>query len=71
MKQNNCKTCSHFFLADEKAQQGICKRNPPTPFPVQTVDALQQPVMQVINVPVQVALDDWCGEHTTGIKLVD
>jgi hypothetical protein len=59
--QKHCAGCYHYFENDGDQAKGICKLNPPSAFPVQTVDALQQPQLTVLSLPVNVTANDWCG----------
>lgn len=56
-----CGGCYHYFENDADNNKGICKLNPPQAFPIQTMDALQQPQLTVLSLPVNVTVNDWCG----------
>lgn len=61
MNTKNCGGCYHYFANEDNGQKGVCKLNPPSAFPMQTMDALQQPQLTVISLPVNVMAADWCG----------
>lgn len=61
IKTKKCGECYHYFPNDNDGAKGACKLNPPAAFPIQTMDALQQPQLTVLALPVNVSENDWCG----------
>jgi hypothetical protein len=61
MNNKNCGGCYHYFRNDADNDKGVCKLNPPSAFPIQTLDALQQPQLTVLSLPINVNANDWCG----------
>lgn len=60
--KNNCGNCHYYLSLSDKDLIGNCRLNPPTPFPVQSVNSLQQPQMSVVSLLPQVKFDSWCGQ---------
>lgn len=56
----HCEGCYHYF-ATNGTDKGVCKLNPPVPFPMQTLNALKEPQLTVVSMPVNVTANDWCG----------
>ena len=52
-----CLTCK--FFEQQNSQQGMCRRYPPTPFPVSE--------KQTVTIPTTVRVEEWCGEYRLGI----
>ncbi len=68
-----CEICAFSFnpSSDElNATTLNCVRYPPSVSPVMVSDALGQPQMQVVVLPINVKPDYWCGEYKyVGSKL--
>lgn len=61
-ENHRCRSCKWYFENDEIEHKGVCKSGPGTSYPIQTMNAMQQPQMTIITVSPNKTSDDYCGQ---------
>ncbi len=63
MAMNTCASCK--FFEQDNANQGACRRNPPTPFPTGSVKGN----LQITSAWPSVQSHNWCGEWVIRLEI--